>query len=192
MPSDWLLSLRDSLKNFPKIEGAVTRIIVDFDERFDQFWLEASRNYPVLFVRDAAYLNWRYRDYPFGKILSFGLFKNDRLLGFSVIHFNTDQDGLYNATLLELFTPGDDQATFACLLGEAIKAARANEANSLSTRLSLSFGEKILVKNGFKRRSMSHSPITFNIKDGRSEDILDNEDNWYTTLGDGDACYFID
>jgi hypothetical protein len=38
--------------------------ITRFDERFDRFWREVQDDYPVMLVRDAAHLNWRYVDAP--------------------------------------------------------------------------------------------------------------------------------
>lgn len=38
--------------------------IARFDERFDRFWREIRDDYPVMLVRDAAHLNWRYVDAP--------------------------------------------------------------------------------------------------------------------------------
>jgi hypothetical protein len=40
------------------------RRVVRFDERFDRFWREIRDDYPVMLVRDAAHLNWRYVDTP--------------------------------------------------------------------------------------------------------------------------------
>jgi hypothetical protein len=41
----------------------VTRV-TRFDSRFDRFWCTFRDDYPVMLVRDAAYLNWRYVDAP--------------------------------------------------------------------------------------------------------------------------------
>jgi hypothetical protein len=35
-----------------------------FDGRFDRFWQEIRDDYPVMLVRNAAHLNWRYVDTP--------------------------------------------------------------------------------------------------------------------------------
>jgi hypothetical protein len=40
------------------------RRVARFDERFDRFWREIRDDYPVMLVRDAAHLNWRYADAP--------------------------------------------------------------------------------------------------------------------------------
>jgi len=35
-----------------------------FDSRFDRFWQRIRDDYPIMLVRDATYLNWRYVDAP--------------------------------------------------------------------------------------------------------------------------------
>lgn len=42
-----------------------------FDADFDAFFLRVARKYSGLFVRDAAHMNWRYRDIPHRSYLAF-------------------------------------------------------------------------------------------------------------------------
>jgi hypothetical protein len=47
--------------------------ITRFDERFDRFWERVRDDYPVMLVRDAAHLNWRYADAPHVAYTKLGL-----------------------------------------------------------------------------------------------------------------------
>jgi hypothetical protein len=50
----------------PAVLGGRFRLkrIARFDERFDRFWQQIRDDYPVMLVRDAVHLNWRYVDTP--------------------------------------------------------------------------------------------------------------------------------
>ena len=36
--------------------------IYNFNEKFDDLWQRASKNIPILTIRNRAYLNWRYKE----------------------------------------------------------------------------------------------------------------------------------
>ena len=67
--------------------------IVRFDERFDRFWEKTKNKYPVMLVRDAAFLQWRYKDIPLkqyeclscqdhaGEVVGYIVFRNVPLKG---------------------------------------------------------------------------------------------------------------
>ncbi len=70
--------------------------VTSFDERFDHFWERVRHKYHTLVVRDAAFLQWRYKDVPLksarcwaatdgeGEIVAYIAFRSGDLVEFAV------------------------------------------------------------------------------------------------------------
>ena len=56
------------------------------DDRFEHLWCVTSEAHPVLFVRDSAYLGWRYVRHPVYKYRILGVGERGRLLGFLIVN----------------------------------------------------------------------------------------------------------
>ena len=149
-------------------------------------WDRNSSRYPVLIVRDAAYLEWRYTRYPFTGIESFALTTDEELRGFAVIQVAVDDEGLLAASLLELF--GDEPA-LEPLLTEAIRRAVRAGASYLSAKTSTAECERLLKSRGFLPRASEHSPYTYKVNRPDLATLLGDADNWYISLGDGDISF---
>ena len=187
---DLFLRIMDRRRLVAPAKGAVFENIDNFDERFDVFWEKTAADYPVLFVRDSAYLNWRYRDYPFPGIKAFCLVKDDEIRGFAVTHSGQGQDNLHFCTLLEMFLPRKDEKTFRLLMSEVITRARKQQADYITALNSVPEWDKLYRTFGFKARFGQHSPYTYNNNAGFPAEIVDNPDNWHISLGDGDMCFY--
>ena len=190
-PADWLLAL-GRLGSRPSVPGATVEVLSGFDERFDRLWQRMAGDYPVIMVRDAAYLNWRYAEYPFAGIESIALSKGDEVLGLAVWHRSIDEDGLPFAALLELMTPRGETAVSARLLAEVIRRAGGAGAHYITARTCDSELEALMLRRGFKIREAHYSPVTYKSNTDIPEDVLSGAGNWYMSLGDGDGCYFYD
>ena len=93
----------------------------DADERFDGLWEAASRAYPLLAMRDARWLRWRYLQRP-GCHAELAAISDrvGRLRGYAVIEDDGDVVDIRDALAL----PGDLGALFALLL-HALRDRRA-------------------------------------------------------------------
>jgi hypothetical protein len=191
-PVDWALAIGRKFTTYPQVEGATFEEIKRFDLRFDQFWESVSRETEIMHVRDSAYLNWRYVEYPFPGIQSVALVQDNRILGLCVIHVATDTDGLRFAAILELLVPRAETDAFDQLLGEAIRRAIESGAHTVTARTSVQEWEERLTRNGFRIRKMPFSPITYKNNSDIPNSVFDNNANWYVSLGDGDGCYYFD
>lgn len=164
--------------------------ITFFDERFDMFWKDVSTDYPVLFVRDSAYLNWRYIRYPLVKHESFCLTQNKIILGFAVLYIGIDNKGLKFTSILELLTPIKSINNLNHLLHEVIDRAIRENCDYIKAISSNKSTQKILQKYGFRIRKMAYAPYTYKNNGGYSEKLLTNPNNWHISLGDGDMSFY--
>lgn len=67
------------------------RAMERFDADFDAFFRRVAARYSALFVRDAAYMNWRYRDVPHRRYVVFQRVVNDRMAAVVVLSVHGDQ-----------------------------------------------------------------------------------------------------
>jgi len=178
-------------RSFSKVANAKIQNINQFDQRFDKLWEQVSQNYPILIVRDSLYLNWRYAEYPFSGVHSFGLFRENELLGFAVIHNTIDEDGLSFVAILELFVPPCEKAVFEHLLEEIIQRATWVEAHYIQACTFVPEWEKLFTRYGFRVRNSSFSPTTYKNNTDLPNELFAEDSNWYMSLGDGDICYYF-
>ena len=190
-PLDWLLGIRRAFQSFSRVPNAEIQSIHLFDQRFDDFWERVSKEYSILVVRNASYLNWRYMNYPFSGVASYGLFSGDELLGFAVIHNHVDEDGLRFVAILELFVPKGETAAFQHLLGEIIRRAARGGADYITAKTSVAEWEALFKRHGFMARDSSFSPVTYKNNTDLSDELFAEDRNWYLSLGDGDFCYYF-
>jgi len=191
-PLDSIVAISRRVASFPKIADAKIQNLTQFDRRFDYLWKRASISHPILVVRDSRYLNWRYANYPFSGVESYALVRGEEVLGFGVIHAGVDEDGLHFVALLELFVPKGEKAAFEQLLGETIGRAECLGADYIMTRTLTDEWEEVFRHHGFKVREAHFSSNTYKNNIDIPHDFLAEGRNWYTSLGDGDACYYFE
>lgn len=180
------LSLYDRLNRPADSPGTRIEDIRHFDTRFDVLWDRIASRYPVIIVRDADYLEWRYARYPFAGVESFALTTGEELRGLAVIHIAIDDDGLSAASLLELF--GEEPA-LEPLLAEAIRRAVHARANYLAAKTSTPECEQLLKSRGFLPRAGGHSPYTYKVNRPDLAKLVGDAGNWHISLGDGDIAF---
>jgi len=190
-PLDSILVITRYFRSFSKVANAKIQNINQFDQRFDKLWEQVSQNYPILIVRDSLYLNWRYANYPFSGVQSFGLFRENELLGFAVIHNTIDEDGLSFVAILELFVPPGEKAAFEHLLKEIIKRATQVKAHYIQAWTLVPECEALFTHYDFKVRNSSFSPTTYKNNTDLPNKLFAEDSNWYMSLGDGDICYYF-
>jgi len=104
----------------PPPRGAVIEPVPRFDERYDRFWREQAKRFPLAVWRDSAYLNWRYVDVPEEGYEAYGMERQGEVLGFSVLR-QVPTDGPARGRILELVAAEDDRAITQSLLSHALR-----------------------------------------------------------------------
>jgi GNAT superfamily N-acetyltransferase len=166
-----------------------------FDDSFTAFWERVKNRFPVMIVRDAAYLNWRFVDIPLRKYVCFAARAEDEVKGFialrvaPVASFNA---GLVVDLLVEEGESGAEAGR--ALIDEAFRHFREHDLDMLgSLALAHTREFRLLREKGFwvcpKRLLPQPFPIIVRCHEGEgSPSRLAYElVNWFVTMGDYDA-----
>ena len=180
--------ISDSQFCFPDVPGLLVEAITRFDAEFDTLWDQNRGIAPVIQVRNAAYLNWRYHGVPEFGYRTFAIKFDGRLSGYMVIRM-MNLRGHFFGVLADIFPfPVIDQHTTKRLFlfaRDYCKAKGAEFMTCLISRLDPSF---------FKEAGLRKIPAVFNPKKWyfgcrypqNDRALLCSPENWYLTYGDTD------
>lgn len=157
----------------------VTRLEGAFDARFDQLWQQARRRYPAITRRDAAVLNWHYREHPDTPYQTLVIAEGRMIRGYLVFKV-WERRGRWVARLVDLLVlPGDREAMVA-LVSAALHELRAQAAERLDWFVSGGDATRLAGALGFAPR---------HTRGGREQALLVRglEMPAYVTSGDGDG-----
>jgi hypothetical protein len=164
-----------------------------FDQAFDTFWERVDGKYPVMFVHDSKFLNWRYFDNPTRKYTCIVVREGDRVLSYIVIrstHYYQIHAGFILDFLIEPSELGKKAG--ALLIDEAINHFRETSAQVVVTMVpSFSQEGQVLRDQGFAKVPNKLQPIPtylhcVKLSDRIPDETFDNIDNWFLQLGDFD------
>ena len=173
-------------------EGSLTlREVTEFDASFDEFWKEASQQWPCAVVRDARNLNWQFSRQPGKKFDVLGLYEQKRLVGYAVLFFRKTgvAPAPAKASIADLcYTENGATAIIDELLRAALRLAIKRRAGSLVTDVHDVRVEERLRHFGFWH--IKNSPqFMAHATDGR-ERLMYDPANWFLTRGDSDVSIF--
>jgi hypothetical protein len=163
--------------------GRAVERVERFDERFDQLWDRLAGRAPVMGVRTAEFLRWRYTDCPLQKYetlaLTEGTGGSGRVLGY--ITWYPGDDGQFRVA--DWVSDGSEGATEDLLAG-MIRRARRDGAASVSCEL---FGVEalpgILERFGFVERECA-ATLAVAAKPELAEGFVEKCRGWYFLRGD--------
>ena len=196
-----LLGLQKEAHNLP-IEpnwGPVAPLRVDipgldmepinrFGAEYDDLWNRHRAIAPVIQIRDAAYLNWRYRGIPGFGYRPFAIRSSGRLLGYMVIR-TLSLMGHFFGVLTDIFPfPVRDPLTTQHLFRYARNYCKDQGAEFMTCLLSRAEAAF------FKRAGLKTVPPILNPRKWRlgaryapsDASVLGVPENWYLTYGDTD------
>lgn len=105
--------------------GTTLREIDRFDERITGFFDRVGSGYPIIVIRDEAYLNWRYCDYPaktYRRVLAEGA--DGEILGYMVIRTGRKPNGIREGFLVDFLVELGDRSTLRQLVHWAVARFR--------------------------------------------------------------------
>jgi GNAT superfamily N-acetyltransferase len=73
------------IENFSQSHEYNISTLASFDEKVDRLWEKASKQYPLIIVRNSKYLNWRYFDKPHSKYIVLAAIRKHEVDGFVVL-----------------------------------------------------------------------------------------------------------
>ncbi len=163
-----------------------------FGERHDDFWNEISADYDICVIRNSRYLNWRYIQYPFGKIQTWELLHEKKVRGLLAVHHSIDEDSLKFTAVLETLVGRNDQQALDILLNHAVKSAIKNGSHYITADPHDPQNPEYYRRLGFRIRTSEYSPFTYKNNSEIDDSFFDDERRWYFSLGDGDICYYFE
>ncbi len=162
--------------------------IQEFGREYDDLWDRIREHHRLILVKDALYMNWRYRDYPFEKpTLLAARDPCGTLSGIAVVQVDREFGRVY---LCELLTePGNSPARRG-LLRASVDVARSSGEKFFyySTRDAEQVDD--VLETGFEPLPGPVPTFMARVNFTPSEGPVRVQD-WHTSLGDGDQLFNI-
>ena len=173
-------------------EGMQVGRIDRFDERFDIFWNRIKHDYPIMTVRDAAYLNWRYMDAPQMDYEAFCLERpgSGQILGYMVL--GSYKIDYRRGQIYDIVTSkGDGMDGVFALLRHGLDHFRRKGAATVECwMLPHCHVYPALRRLGFLRREQEGRNVILETIRGDAptplEGLLIDRKNWFLSKGDSD------
>ena len=168
----------------PVAKGIEITRIDRFDARFDALWQRVRGRQRVMAVRDATYLNWRYRDIPLRRYECFAASEGDELGGYIVLRL--DQIAGLDAGLVVDFVAANADAG-ARPIAHALVHFHGHDLDLLAGLMLPHTAEYGLLRRvGFWPLPRPLLPQRFRVV-ARDGPAVRNLDNWFLTMGDYDV-----
>lgn len=171
-----------------KIRDILIEPVHHFNEVFNSLWNNNKDLYPVIQVRDSAYLNWRYMEIPGFHYQVFSIKWKGRQAGYIVLRF-MNLMGHYFAALVDLFPfPIKDRHITGLIFSFARDHCKEQGAEFLTCLLPRADTE-FLKKAGFKKIPAILNPKKWHfgcLCNDRDRALLHSKENWFITYGDTD------
>jgi hypothetical protein len=169
----------------------VVRAVESFDDGFDEFWQQTRDRYPVMVIRDRAFLSWRFAPVYGRNYYTFGAYRRDRMLGYIVIRCACLR-GVKIGLILDLLVRDNplQMEVGACLLSRTEEFFRAQEmcvAAGLMVPQAVEY--RILKKSGYRPLPSAISPrpyrFAFFIHNAPQERLKSlSIGDWFITFAD--------
>lgn len=154
---------------------------VEFDERFDRLFAEHAGGRRIVGVRDATYLNWRYRDNPDYASHAVLAVEGGALCGYLLFAVEGGA-----GHIKDVFPP--DGLIAGDLVAAVLNEGRRRGLTSMS--MVLLDGHPLisaLARFGFRRRKESYEMFAYTSPGGPWHDFLFQPESWLITVGDRDV-----
>jgi GNAT superfamily N-acetyltransferase len=179
-----LLRLRDLVTGAPRGGSATNIAEVDrFGPEIDELWERTRRDYPVIFPRDARFLNWRFVDCPEPRYRRFVAERDGRAVGYVVLR-RAEPVELSQGIIVDLYASRGDAQTLDELVRHSL-AFFGDDVPAVDCGTSVPELESVLRKHGFFR-TRAQLPTCI-CRDGALRDRLTRlRSNWSLSKGDHD------
>jgi hypothetical protein len=178
-----------SLKSLTFHESKKFKIekIENFGTNYDQLYKKAAQSYQVLHLRDSKYLNWRYKNFPYGKRIIFqAICPEGELAGFMVLQKERQGTGIKKLNIIELFASKEEKTAIFCLLDKAVETGKIEGFDMVEIiPPSLEF-EELIAKHGFIRREKELPACLYKLN---AQDFFKSDD-WLISAGEGDNATY--
>ena len=177
------------------VPGLEVQEVDSFDSAFVLFWDRVQHRFPVMVVRDPAYLNWRFAGAPTRKYTTFVAKSEDEIRGFIVLRaapLGQFSAGLIVELVVEASAEG--RAAGRLLIDQAYSYFEEQDLDVLATLALRHTDEfRLLRSRGFWVAPKFLEPRPFRLlvrchEEERSPSHLAEDlKNWFVTMGDYEA-----
>ena len=189
-PVLYLLNLFINLRRLNFSKNISVKIISKFDDRIDNLWEKASKDYGITIVRSSKYLNWRFVENPYIANKIFIAERGEEILGYIILSTYKTMQNFKVGFISDLFFIKSEKAALKCLLNRAIRYFEKEAIEIISLLIVKgSYDNKsflnIFRKRGFifKNRNLFRPhPFIVNVNENKvNSEFLNDIKNWYIT-----------
>jgi GNAT superfamily N-acetyltransferase len=182
--SNPLLRLRDAVKRWRRQPQATSIVEVDrFGSEIDELWERTRGDYPVIFPRDAEFLNWRFVDCPEPSYRRFVARRGGRAVGYIVLR-RAEPVELPQGIIADFYASRSDLETLDDLVWHSL-AFFGKDVAAIDCGTSVAEFEAVLRKHGFFR-TWTHHPTCICRDSSLRERIAQLRNDWFFSKGDHD------
>ena len=172
-----------SKKNYKHFQ---IREISYFDGKFNGFWEEVSREYPLIVVRDQKYLNWRFIDCPIKYKILVAFSANDDIRGYVILRLIK---GIIfkKGFIVDILANPRDYNVIGALMAESVlyfKEQGCDIAESMIVTNKRPY-HRALIRNGFIINGSMGNFLCYS-PDEKELSFMKSIDNWFITPSDPD------
>jgi hypothetical protein len=179
-----LLRLRDCVNRSHRRRGAASIAEVDsFGPEIDQLWERTRGDFPVIFPRDARFLNWRFVACPEPRYRRFVAERGGRAVGYVVLRCAEPVE-LRQGIIVDLYAARGDRQTVDELIRHSLSFF-GDSVSAVDCGTSVGEFEAVLRKHGFFRTRVHHPTCV--CRDSALRDRLAQlRNDWFFSKGDHD------
>lgn len=187
-PFNFIFHTHSLKENNTKIIN-ITDTNIDF---FDSLWDTLKDKYPILGVRNAEYIKWRYMDIPLRDYTIYAAQQDNQLVGY-IISRITEVAGMKCGMIVDFLVDNNNKSAADSLLSTVEKDFYENSVGLMGCLMQSHFEEaQFLKKYGFFKCPAFLEPQPFPIIFRQFNDIkpvhyFQNFENWFFTMGDYDV-----
>lgn len=170
------------------VDGVAVRVVGRFDEPFDALWARVRGRQRVMVVRDARYLDWRFRSIPLREYHSFLATVDGEPAGYIVLRIAKIVDMDAGLVVDFVTVPANDgKRAGRALLSEALAWFAGRDLDLLGSLMLPHAPEyRLLRQAGFYALPRALLPQPFRVV-ARDGDTFRDLRNWFLTMGDYDV-----
>jgi GNAT superfamily N-acetyltransferase len=179
-----LLRLRDFVNRSLREPGATNIVEVDcFGPEIDELWERTRGDYPVIFPRDARFLNWRFVDCPEPRYRRFVAERGGQAVGYVVLR-RAERVELPQGIIVDLYASRRDVQTVDELVRHSL-AFFGESVSAVDCGTSVPEFEAVLRKHGFFR-TRAHRPTCLCRDSALRDRLAQLRNDWFLSKGDHD------
>lgn len=178
------LKITFKARKSPSIDGLTITEVFRFDDRFDGFWEQISKDYNIIVARTKKYLNWRYIDVPNANYTIYMAEKNKKIYGYMVLDYKY-HNGLAFGRILDIIAPVNQQIIIYYLISKAVEHFEQKRMDAIYSSIICNRYLNVFLKCGFIPYPKSKNRfIAYKASSDISDVYITNPKNWFIQLGD--------